>query len=188
MSPRVIVYFPPTRKNPVETMDDEIVTIVDNDNNVVGAEKRSLMRRDGLPHRATYVLVFNSRGQVFVHKRTDTKDVFPGYYDVVAGGVVLSEESYAECARRELQEELGIKGVPLRELFDFAFSDDHSQVFGRAYACTWDGPLELQLEEIAGGEFHPVPEVLESGDRERYTPDGFYVLQRYVREHGSESG
>ncbi|NIR17298.1 MAG: NUDIX domain-containing protein, partial [Desulfobacterales bacterium] len=71
-----------------------------------------------LPHRATYILVFNSGGELYVQKRTQTKDVFPGYYDVAAGGVVLAGESYEEGAVRELLEELGIRGTPLEELFD----------------------------------------------------------------------
>jgi len=66
--------------------EDELVTIVDERNRVVGAVPRRQMRAGKLPHRATYVLVFNSRGDLYVQKRTQSKDVFAGYYDVAAGG------------------------------------------------------------------------------------------------------
>jgi isopentenyldiphosphate isomerase len=72
---------------------DEIVTIVDAHNNVVGSAPRWEMRAKRLPHRSTYILVFNSQGELFVQKRTMTKDVFPGYYDPATGGVVLAGES-----------------------------------------------------------------------------------------------
>ena len=52
-----------------------------------------------LPHRSTYVLVFNSQGDLYVQKRTLTKDVFPGYFDVAAGGVVLAGETYVAGGR-----------------------------------------------------------------------------------------
>ena len=75
---------------------DELVTIVDKDNNEVGVVPRREMRSGRLRHRATYILVVKSKGELFVQKRTQTKDVFPGYYDVAAGGVVLAGESYEE--------------------------------------------------------------------------------------------
>ena len=101
---------------------DEIVTIVDEKNNVTGSAPRSVMRAKGLPHRATYVLVFSSTGELYVQKRTPVKDIYPGYYDVAAGGVVLADESYEDSASRELKEEMGIQGVSLTYLFDFYHS------------------------------------------------------------------
>lgn len=162
---------------------DEVIMIVDRDNNVTGTELRSVMRKRGLLHRATYLLVFNSKGYLFVQKRTATKDIYPGYYDVAIGGVVLAGESYEESAGRELAEELGIRDIPLKCLFDFCFEDAGNQVWGRAYACVHDGAVVLQEEEIESGEFRRVDEILTSADHEPYTPDGIYVLKRYLNDH-----
>src|SRR5499427_10823319 len=111
---------------------DEIVVIVDEDNNIVGAAPRREMRAKRLPHRSTYILVFNSQGELYVQKRTMTKDVFPGYYDPATGGVVLAGESYEQSAIRELEEEMGIRQVPLTWLFDFYFADQRTRVWGGA--------------------------------------------------------
>ncbi|MBI3302305.1 MAG: NUDIX domain-containing protein, partial [Deltaproteobacteria bacterium] len=118
---------------------DEIVTIVDEHNTVVGAVPRREMRAGRLPHRSTYILVFNARGELYVQKRTMTKDVFPGYYDPAAGGVVLAGESYERGAVRELEEEMGIRDVPLTWLFDFYFADEHIRAWGGAFSCVYDG-------------------------------------------------
>src|SRR5262245_60229327 len=91
---------------------DEIVAIVGKDNNLIGRVSRREMRSAGLPHRAAYVLVSNSGGQLFVHKRTTTKDIYPRCHDPAAGGVVLDGETYEQGAYRELKEELGISGIP----------------------------------------------------------------------------
>jgi 8-oxo-dGTP pyrophosphatase MutT (NUDIX family) len=159
---------------------DEIVAIVDEANRVVGAAPRREMRARRLIHRSTYVLVFNSRGELYVQKRTRTKDVFPGYWDPAAGGVVLAGESYEEGARRELGEELGIRGGPLVPGFDFYFADARSRVWGRAFSCVHDGPIVLQPEEIEHGAFMAVPEVLRLAETEPVTPDGLLVLRRYL--------
>ena len=159
---------------------EEIVVIVDEHNQVVGAAPRREMRAMQLLHRSTYVLVFNSRGELYVQKRTLTKDVFPGYFDVAAGGVVLAGETYRQGAERELAEEMGIRGVPLNQLFDFYFENEHTRLWGCAFSCTYDGAVVLQEEEVESGAFVSVSDILRRAEIEPYTPDGMYVLQRYV--------
>ena len=159
---------------------DEIVTIVDEQNNVIGAEPRSKMRVEGLVHRATYILVFNSAGELFVQKRTDTKDIYPGYYDIATGGVVLADESYEQSAERELEEELGIKGVDLKQHFDFFHRGAGNRVWGRFYSCAYDGEMVLQKEEVESGHFYKIEAIMELSSREPFTPDGMYVLHRFL--------
>lgn len=172
----------PERKG--ETMPggdrEEIVTIVDEENRVVGSAPRSRMRAEGLPHRAAYILVFDSTGRLFVQQRTETKDVYPGYADVVAGGVVLADESYDAAAERELGEELGIHGTPLTPHFDFYHQDASNRVWGRVYSCVHDGEIELQAEEVESGAFLTVEDVLERSRHEPYTPDGMHALRRFI--------
>ena len=163
---------------------DEIVAIVDEGNQVVGSAARREMRARRLPHRATYILVFNSAGEVYVQKRTQTKDVFPGYYDPAAGGVVLAGESYLEGARRELEEEMGIRDVPLESLFEFYHADDDSRVWGAAFRCVYGGEVTLQEEEVESGAFMELDAVFRAAATEPFTPDGLYVLRRYVEMAG----
>lgn len=165
---------------------NEIVTIVDEANNVVGAAPRWKMRAEMLPYRATYILVFDPGGRLFLQKRTATKDIYPGCYDVAAGGVVLEGETYAQSARRELAEELGISGVALQRHFDFYYTDDRSRVWGRVYSCRHGGPIVLQPEEIESGAYIDIGQVLEMSTREPFTPDGLVVLKRYLRETTGE--
>ena len=91
---------------------DELVDVVDEENEVVSVVPRRRLRTENLLHRCTYVVVLDAAGELYVHRRTKTKDVYPGFYDVVAGGVNGAGESFDECARRELEEELGIAADP----------------------------------------------------------------------------
>jgi 8-oxo-dGTP pyrophosphatase MutT (NUDIX family) len=157
---------------------DEIVVIVDADNKVVDQVPRSRMRSRHLTYRATYILVFNSEQQILVQKRTATKDMYPSYYDVAAGGVVTAGESYDESATREAQEELGLVGVSLTPHFDFYFEDPSNRVWGRVYSCIYDGELVLQEEEIEECFFCAPGKVL-AGEIQPVTPDSIEALRRY---------
>jgi isopentenyl-diphosphate delta-isomerase len=164
----------------IERARNERVIIVDDNNAVVGAAPRHEMRAKRLPHRATFILVFDSKDRILVQKRTDTKDVYPGYYDLAAGGVVTEGESYDESALREAAEELGIHGVPLESRFDFYFEDPGNRCFGRVYSCVCDGPFTLQPEEVVSVEFFGLSDVLD-GRIEPLTPDTLEALRRYLQ-------
>lgn len=179
--------FPSWQKTPfrfegVEVTREEIVTLVDDANRVAGSTERSEMRTRGLPHRATYILVFNGRGEVFVQQRTLTKDLYPGYLDPCTGGVVLAGENYEESAARELAEELGISGTLLTAHFDVEYRGEGNHVWGRVFSCTWDGPVTLQPEEVADGFWLAPEEVLAQAADEPFTPDSLEVLRRFLLE------
>lgn len=158
---------------------DEIVDIVDEHDAVLRQATRREMRAQRLRHRAVYVLVFNPAGQLFVHRRTATKDVYPAYHDLAVGGVLASGEAYDDAAVRELEEELGIR-VPLRRLFDLRFEADGMAVNGVVYSCTSEGPFRLQASEIQDGRFMDLTEVIELAQREPFCPDGLEALALYL--------
>jgi len=162
---------------------NEIVQIVDENNTEIAAVSRWLMREQQLIHRASYILVFNRAGELFVQKRTMTKDVYPGYYDIAAGGVVLAGESYEESARRELTEELGIEEAALTPCFDHYYADATNKVWGRVFRCRHEGPFTLQKEEIESGGFMQVTQVLDAADSKLFTPDGIEILRRLSLEN-----
>ena len=165
--------------------NQELVMIVDEHNQPVGAANRSEMRARGFIHRAAYILIFNSGKELFVHRRTRHKDIYPGYYCVTVGGVVLADEPYSTAAARELAEEVGIHQISLDPCFDFFHQDQNNRLWGRAYSCEWDGEMVLQPEELESGSFVPIPRVLKDIKSLPFTPDGAYVLRRYLARNPS---
>lgn len=161
---------------------DEIVQIVDRDNRITGECPRSVMRAQKLIHRACYILIFNRKHELFVQKRTMSKDIYPGHWDVAAGGVVLTGESYEASAKRELLEELGISGVALEFLFDSYYEDRDNRVWGRIFTCIHEGPFSLQAEEIDSGCFMTVSKALDLSVVEPFTPDGVEILQKIQQQ------
>ena len=160
---------------------DELVDVVDERNEVVGVVPRRTLRDENLCHRCTYVFVLNRAEELYVHRRTDTKDVYPGFYDVVAGGVNAAGESYDECARRELEEELGVAAEPTFR-FLHRYEGPSGRVWGGAFDVAWDGPIVWQPSEVVWGVFVPFEEVDAMIARERFSPDGLEVYERWRRE------
>src|ERR1051326_5085267 len=136
-------------------MPEEIFDVVNERDEVIGQKPRSEVHRQGLMHRATHILVFNKRGQVFLQKRSMRKDRQPGLWDSSASGHVDSGEDYDTCVVRELCEELGLQvsATPQR-LFKLAASPETDQEHVWVYRCEAEGPFQLHPEEIERGDWN----------------------------------
>jgi 8-oxo-dGTP pyrophosphatase MutT (NUDIX family) len=159
---------------------EELVDVIDEQGRTIATVTRREIRSRRLRHRCTYLLVFNSRGELFIHLRTPTKDVYPGYWDVAVGGVLLAGEAFDAGARREALEELGIVIEP-EALFPFRYADSATEVQALVYRLEHDGPFQLQPEEIVRGEFLPLSEVAVRMTRDPFCPDGLAALAQYQR-------
>ncbi|RYU57556.1 NUDIX domain-containing protein [Methylolobus aquaticus] len=140
----------------------EWLEVVDGDDRVVDRRRRADIHRLGLRHRATHVLLFNRQGLLFLQRRSQQKDINPGLWDTSAAGHVDPGESYDDCARRELSEELGIHCAPeaLELLFKLPASETTGWEFIHVYRTVHDGPLQLNAEEIDDGMWLP-PEAID---------------------------
>lgn len=131
----------------------EVVALVDPDGNVIGSAARDVVRRDNLRHAATAVLVRNSSGEIYLHRRADSKDWAPGFHDCAAGGLLQHGEEPEQSAARELVEELGIRGTPMRSLGTSLYEDGSTRCFAHCYETTWDGPVTHTDDEVVWGEW-----------------------------------
>lgn len=163
--------------------DAESIAWVDEHDRLLGVLGRAELRERDLIGRGTYILLFNSAGELCVHRRTLSKAIYPGYWDVAAGGMVQAHESYAESAARELEEELGVSGVPLTAHEHFFFDQPGNRVWCAVFSAIWDGPLRLQPEEVLEARFISVAGAVAESARLPYCPDSLAALQRYVANH-----
>ncbi len=131
---------------------EEIFDVVDQDDQVVGQASRKEVHQRGLLHRSVHILIFNSKGELFLQKRSMAKDENPGYWDTSAAGHVDAGEGYDNCAHRELAEELGIK-ADLKEIGKFSACPETYSEHVRVYTGTSDDRIVINQDEIAEGRF-----------------------------------
>lgn len=133
---------------------EEIIWHVDESDRVIGPCLRSDAHRQGLRHRSAHILVFNLAGELFLQKRTSTKEIHPGLWDTSAAGHVEFGESYEDCAKRELMEELGIEPHGrLEPLFKLDASADTGWEFIQVYRLIHVGNLHPDPSEIDDGRW-----------------------------------
>lgn len=138
-------------------MSEEIFDVVNERDEVIGQRTRREVHQLRLFHRAVHVLVFNSRGLVFLQKRSTKKDCFPGAWDSSASGHLDAGETYDACAVRELREELSLElAAPLKRLLKINGCPETGYEFVWVYRGESEGPFALHPEEIErGGWFAP---------------------------------
>ena len=153
----------------------------------LGTAPRSRVHAEGLWHKSAQVFLFDSRGRLYLQRRTASKDVCPGLWDQSAAEHLTPGETYLDGALRGLAEELGVPHIPLTPLGEpFAGRLDqealgvHDYELQQAFTGTWDGPIQIDPEEVA--EVRAVPAV-ELANWLRTAPQDFtpWFLRDVVR-------
>lgn len=170
-------------KSTMYSTDSDILEIVDSRDTVIGTGTRGEIHRMGFFHRAVHMFVFNPAGQVYIQRRSRSKDRHPGKLDSSAAGHVDPGETYEETAIRELQEELRIQAevkeilrVPASEQTD----NEHVVLFE---VVTESEPVPNQ-EEIQWGAFMSRERVTRLMDEapEDFVPAFILLWKRFIQQ------
>ena len=119
---------------------------------IIGKSTRSEIHKNNLLHRSIHILVFNFKGQIFLQKRSMSKDENPGLWDISCAGHVNSGESYDECANRELREELGIKAA-LNPLTKIEACNETYHEHVQVYFCKTGETIKINQAESSEGKY-----------------------------------
>jgi isopentenyldiphosphate isomerase len=88
---------------------DEYLDLVNEKDEVIGKKLRSEVYAKHLSNfRVINAFVINSKGELWIPRRTADKRIFPLCLDMGVGGHVESGETYGQTFKRETQEELNI--------------------------------------------------------------------------------
>ena len=88
---------------------DEYLDLVNEKDEVIDRKSRSEIYAQGLSNfRVVNAFVRNSKGELWIPRRTATKRIFPSCLDMSMGGHVESGETYEQSFAREVVEELDI--------------------------------------------------------------------------------
>lgn len=139
-------------------MAEELFDVCDADDRVVGQAPRAEVHARGLLHRAVHVWVFRSDGRLLLHRRSLSKDEYPGRYTSSASGHVDAGEAYETAAHRELAEELGLT-ARLQRLVKLPAGPETAREHTLLYVCRNDAAPNPDPGEIASIEWCTVEEI-----------------------------
>ena len=130
-------------------MEEGFLDVVTEKGEVIKVLPRSRIHGDpSLLHRVVHVLVFNSKDDLLLQKRSMSKDVAPGKWDTSVGGHVNAGETLEEAVMREMEEELGInEGVP-EYLYSYIHSNPFETELVYTYKSVYGGEINYQQDEI----------------------------------------
>lgn len=123
----------------------EQVVLVNDHDEETGVMEKMEAHRTGSLHRAFSVLLFNSRGEMLLQKRAQTKYHSSGLWTNTCCSHPRPGESLEEATRRKLRQEMGIEANPR---FAFKFQ----------YKAPLDNQLiEYEIDHVFIGQFDGEP-------------------------------
>jgi len=153
-------------------MQEEIFPLVDNEGNVVGEASRSVCHSGSkLLHPVIHLHIFNSKGELYLQKRSATKDMQPGKWDSSVAGHIDLNESPETAALREAAEELGLSDINPRYIAKYIVETERERELTYCFYALYDGDFTLNKDELSDGKFWKISEIQEQLDKGVFTPN-----------------
>jgi 16S rRNA (adenine1518-N6/adenine1519-N6)-dimethyltransferase len=149
----------------------EMCDVVDSEDQVLESRLRTEVHVNNLIHRAVHLWIFNTRGELFLQKRSPWKINHPDQWCSSAAGHVDSGETYEEAGHREMREEIGAD-CHLVKFWKVGPTEETGFEFVEYLVGICDGPFRFAPGEVETGAFFPVEQIrrwVERSPRE-FTP------------------
>ena len=150
---------------------DELLPLVDENGNITGTATRGECHNGSMMmHPVVHLHVFNSKGELYLQKRPEWKDIQPGKWDTAVGGHIDLGEHVEQALFREAGEELGIEGFTPEALPQYVFRSACECEMVYPYKTVYDKDIRPS-EETSGGRFWNMDEIRESIGKDILTPN-----------------
>ena len=146
--------------------------IVNDRGEVVGETSRAFAHSGAKPlHPVVHLHVFNSKGELYLQKRPEWKDIQPGKWDTAVGGHIDLGENVDEALKRETIEELGISDFSAISMGSYVFESSREKELVNVFRTTYDKPISPSRTELAGGKFFSENEIAQNIGKDIFTPN-----------------
>ena len=151
---------------------DERFPLVDEEGRVIGSATRGECHNGShLLHPVVHLHVFNSKGELYLQKRPEWKDIQPGKWDTAVGGHIDDGETPEDALTREVGEELGITDYLPERVGKYVFDSHRESELVYVNRTVYDGPIHPSKEELDGGRFWSIAEIKDAIGKEILTPN-----------------
>jgi isopentenyldiphosphate isomerase len=160
--------------------NQELFPLVNEQGQVIGKATRGECHNGShLLHPVVHLHVFNSRGEVYLQKRPEWKDIQPGKWDTAVGGHIDYGETPEQALLREVREELGIEAFTPEPIGMYVFDSKRERELVYVNKTTYDGPIRPSAEELDGGRFWTIEEIRQAVGGQVLTPNFESEFQRF---------
>lgn len=151
--------------------NQEMFPLVDEQGNIIGAATRGECHNGSKQlHPVIHLHVFNSKGELYLQKRPDWKDIQPGKWDTSVGGHIDLGESVEMALKREACEELGITDFTPERLMHYVFESPREKELVFVHKTVYDGEIHPS-DELDGGRFWSIEDIKENIGKGVFTPN-----------------
>lgn len=160
---------------------DEWFPVVDATGLVLGkATRRECHNGSKKLHPVIHLHVFNEAGDLYLQKRSETKDIQPGKWDTAVGGHVDYGEAVEAALLREAREELGITGFIPEFITRYVFESEIEKELVHTYKTVYNGVFTPDAGELDGGRFWSLAEIKANLGKGIFTPNFEGELDRVL--------
>jgi len=160
---------------------EEWFPVVDATGLVLGkATRRECHNGSKKLHPVIHLHVFNEAGDLYLQKRSETKDIQPGKWDTSVGGHVDYGEAVEVALLREAREELGITGFIPEFITRYIFESEIEKELVHTYKTVYNGVFTPDTGELDEGRFWSLAEIKANLGKEIFTPNFEGELDRIL--------
>lgn len=150
----------------------EYFPLVDDDGAVIGKASREECHSGTFwLHPVVHLHVINSKGELYLQKRADNKDIQPGKWDTSVGGHVDFGEEIEHALKREVGEELGIIEFTPIFMLRYKFQSTQEAELVHSFYAIYDGPIFPDADEISEGRFWSLQDITNNMAKDVFTPN-----------------
>lgn len=142
------------------------VILVDEQDVQTGTMEKMEVHQKALLHRAFSIFIFNSKGEMLLHKRADKKYHSPGLWTNACCSHPAPGQETLAAAENRLQEEMGFC-VSLKKAFDFIYKAQFDNgltehEFDHVFTGIYNGAISPNAEEVSDYCFKTITEIRDS--------------------------
>ncbi len=143
----------------------DYVILVDENDHPIGQMEKLEAHQKGLLHRAFSVFIFNSKGELLIHRRAANKYHSPNLWTNTCCSHPRPGENALDAANRRLMEEMGMK-TNLSHAFEFMYKvgfdnglTEHE--YDHVFFGYTDAKPEINPEEVSEFEYVSMKELVQ---------------------------
>lgn len=165
-----ILPFPPVDKKAVRT--EEMLPVIELNGIVKGqATRHDCHSLPSLLHPVVHLYIIDRQGRIFLQKRSENKDSWPGRWDTSVGGHVSFGETIMEALFRESEEELSFSQFNPVWVGDSVFTCEQESEVVATFAAIGNFVINAGNDEVSEGRYWTKDEIESNLGKDVFTPN-----------------